>query len=104
VVAARRRMSALGHKQTFCDAGPMSALPPIADIDRRLGNVRFVPIADIQTATGYDAAADNRRRLSIEFFSSTSGGTSLLDQDVCSAVQRIELRIKIADMARVYLP
>src|SRR5260221_9398738 len=25
----------------------MSALPPKADIDRRLGNVRFVPIADI---------------------------------------------------------
>jgi hypothetical protein len=22
-------MSALGHKQTFCDAGAMSALPPI---------------------------------------------------------------------------
>ena len=27
-------MSALGHKQTFYDAGAMSALPPIADIDR----------------------------------------------------------------------
>ena len=26
---------------------PMSALPPIADIDRRLADVRFVPIADI---------------------------------------------------------
>ena len=25
----------------------MSALPPKADIDRRLGNVRFVPEADI---------------------------------------------------------
>ena len=26
------RMSALGHKRTFCDAGAMSALPPKADI------------------------------------------------------------------------
>jgi hypothetical protein len=26
-------MSALGHKQTFCDAAGMSALPPKADID-----------------------------------------------------------------------
>jgi hypothetical protein len=25
-------MSALGHKQTFCDAEAMSALPPKADI------------------------------------------------------------------------
>ena len=27
-----RPMSALGHKRTFCDAGAMSALPPIADM------------------------------------------------------------------------
>ena len=27
----------------------MSALPPIADNDRRLPNIRFVPIADIMT-------------------------------------------------------
>jgi len=40
-------MSALGQKQTFCDAEATSALPPKADIDRRLGNVCFVPIADI---------------------------------------------------------
>jgi hypothetical protein len=40
-------MSALGHKQTFCDAGAMSALPPKADIFSALGHVRFVPIADI---------------------------------------------------------
>ena len=29
-------MSALGQKQTFCDAGTMSALPPKADI-RQIG-------------------------------------------------------------------
>ena len=28
------RMSALGHKRTFCERGAMSALPPKADIDR----------------------------------------------------------------------
>jgi hypothetical protein len=39
--------SALGHKRTFCDATAMSALPPRADIHRRLFDVRFVPIADI---------------------------------------------------------
>src|SRR4029077_13668366 len=40
-------MSALGHKRTFCDAGAMSALPPKADICSAIGDVRFVPIADI---------------------------------------------------------
>ena len=30
--ARRIAMSALGHKQTFCDAGAMSDLPPIAVI------------------------------------------------------------------------
>jgi hypothetical protein len=33
-------MSALGQKQTFCDAGAMSALPPKADIDWPAPNVR----------------------------------------------------------------
>jgi len=37
----------LGQKQTFAVQKGMSALPPIADIDRRLADVRFVPIADI---------------------------------------------------------
>jgi hypothetical protein len=36
-------MSALGHQRTFRDIGVMSALPPKADIDRQLRNVRFVP-------------------------------------------------------------
>ena len=33
-------MSALGQKQTFCDAGAMSALPPKADIGREVCNAR----------------------------------------------------------------
>ena len=33
-------MSALGQKQTFCDAGAMSALPPIADMCSALADVR----------------------------------------------------------------
>ena len=40
-------MSALGQKQTFCDAGTMSALPPKADMCGATRHVRFVPIADI---------------------------------------------------------
>ena len=40
---ARHVMSALGHKQTFCDAGAMSALPPKADIPGR------EPVSDIDT-------------------------------------------------------
>jgi hypothetical protein len=41
-------MSALGQKQTFCDAEAMSALPPKADMCSATRHVRFVPIADIQ--------------------------------------------------------
>ena len=33
-------MSALGHKQTFAVQNVMFALPPKADIDGRLSNVR----------------------------------------------------------------
>ena len=40
-------MSALGQKQTFCDAGAMSALPPKADIRSAPAHVCFVPIADM---------------------------------------------------------
>ena len=40
-------MSALGQKPTFAVQNGMSALPSKADIDRRFGNVRFVPMADI---------------------------------------------------------
>jgi hypothetical protein len=41
-------MSALDQKQTLPHARVMSALPPIADIDRARHAVRFVPIADIR--------------------------------------------------------
>ena len=41
-------MSALGQKQTFCDARAMSALPPKADICSAHSYVRFVPKADIR--------------------------------------------------------
>ena len=40
-------MSALGHKQTFAVQNGMSALRPKADMCSALGDVRFVPIADI---------------------------------------------------------
>jgi hypothetical protein len=36
-------MSALGHKRTLRLANPMSALPPKADVDHEVGNVRFMP-------------------------------------------------------------
>jgi hypothetical protein len=42
-------MSALGQKRTFLEVCAMSALPPKADIPKRDEDVRFVPIADIQT-------------------------------------------------------
>ena len=40
-------MSALGHKRTFALQNGMSALPPEADMCGALGDVCFVPIADI---------------------------------------------------------
>ena len=42
-------MSILGQEQTF-SAKPMSALPPIADMDQHAHDVRFVPKADITLA------------------------------------------------------
>jgi hypothetical protein len=42
------RMSALGHKQTFCDAEAMSALPSKADIPGGDQHVCFVPKAEIR--------------------------------------------------------
>ena len=40
-------MSALGQKRTCAVQNAMSALPPKADMCSALGDVRFVPIADI---------------------------------------------------------
>ena len=45
-------MSALGQKQTFAVQNGMSALPPKADMCSALGDVRFVPIADIEGLPG----------------------------------------------------
>jgi hypothetical protein len=64
-------MSALGQKRTskrYSDAErpgkrragrlrPMSALPPKADIAERDGNVRFVPLADIDRLFDHLAGA-----------------------------------------------
>ena len=47
--------SGVGHKRTFCDAEPLSTLPPIADMCSATRHVRFVPIADmplLNNATG----------------------------------------------------
>jgi len=40
-------MSALGQQQTLCQSSRMSALPPIADVDRSASDVRFVPKAEV---------------------------------------------------------
>jgi hypothetical protein len=42
----RKRMSALGHQQTFRDVRVASALQPKADIHQRLMDVRFGPFSD----------------------------------------------------------
>ena len=44
-------MSGLGHKQTFAVQNGMSALHPKADMCSALGDVWFVPIADIPPFT-----------------------------------------------------
>ena len=41
-------MSAVGHKRTFAAQKAMSALPPKADMCGATGDVRFMPIADIE--------------------------------------------------------
>ena len=46
----KRRMSALGQKQTCAAQKVMSALPPIADMCSAQAHVCFVPIADIAPA------------------------------------------------------
>jgi hypothetical protein len=48
-----QRISQMGHKQTFSDLCPMSALLPRADIPRRRLDVRFGPRADICNAKSY---------------------------------------------------
>jgi len=43
-------MSALGHKRTFLNVRPLSALRPKADMDQHDHDVRFMPKADIRLA------------------------------------------------------
>ena len=45
-------MSALGQKRTCAVQNGMSALLPIADMCGALGDVRFVPIADMALCPG----------------------------------------------------
>ena len=47
IASSSRPMSTLGHKRTFVRCSPMSALPPIADIDQHDCDVRFVPKAEV---------------------------------------------------------
>jgi hypothetical protein len=54
-------MSALGHKQTFRDVRPMSALPPKADIGSTCQDVRFVPIADIALLRAFSALGEGQK-------------------------------------------
>ena len=49
-------MSALGQKQTFAVQSAMSALPPKADMCSALGDVRFVPIADMSPSEPENAS------------------------------------------------
>ena len=60
----RRPMSALGQKRTFAVQIVMSALPPKADMCGAKRNVRFVPIADIQSRLFDDlvGAGEQHRR------------------------------------------
>jgi hypothetical protein len=59
-------MSALGQKQTSRHVRAMSALPPKADIEPRLRDVRFVPKADNsalrQRLALFDHLLDSRKR------------------------------------------
>ena len=48
--APRRRMSALGQKQTSRHVRVMSVIPLKADIRQREWHVRYVPLADLRSA------------------------------------------------------
>ena len=54
-------MSPLGQKQTFALQKGMSALPPKADMCSALGDVRFVPIADIAASQDHIVGAAKER-------------------------------------------
>jgi hypothetical protein len=59
-------MSALGQKQASHPEISMSALPPIADIEGVLRNVRFVPTADMrQGASSFGGTSKKRPHCSV---------------------------------------
>ena len=68
-------MSALGHKRTFAVQNAMSALLPIADMCGALGDVRFVPEADIAPPphfkTGGSETRAQRTKCDIAFAETT---------------------------------
>ena len=61
-------MSALGQKQTCAVQNGMSALLPIADMCGALGDVRFVPIADIMCHPMFGCFQSRSIRLEINGF------------------------------------
>src|SRR6516162_9115691 len=69
-LATHGRTIHLGQQQTKRHQAAPSALPPKADIDRRDGNVRFVPIATERNA------AKNRYSVTSSARASSVGGTS----------------------------
>src|SRR5262249_5760317 len=73
-------MSALGQQQTKRPAWTLSALPPKADMDRRDGNVRFVPIV-LQKSPS--------RLCEIEICNNRIGASVLLNR-CCSFVSDLE--------------
>ena len=99
-------MSALGQKQTFARAKVMSALPPKADMCSALGNVRFVPIADIGahrslrrfTSLGHAEASDCSLDLSIrEVLQWTHAKMQTLALDRC---QRLPFGCAVCSLAQ----
>ena len=77
-------MSALGQKQTCAVQKVMSALPPKADMCSALGDVRFVPIADIapsiQSPHRPIARRDGRRRPKQEIVKRLRAGPTSADE------------------------
>ena len=78
-IPRRHRMSALGQKQTFCDARTMSALPPKADIrvsDRyppAPGIKHLICVLPSESLYGHTTASPNL----FGAVTSASGGTSI---------------------------
>ena len=74
-------MSALGQKQTFAVQNGMSALPPIADIGRR---ILLSPLHNGLRAMGYNARNDeihdNVTRMRREWEADIGGASTLIDR------------------------